>query len=119
MRAEKSKSFLAISQKVGFYWGVIKRRINSVNLPSIPSVEQVWVFRFINAAEAESAPVSNGHAYFRHSPWISSDVMMSLKYGLAPAGRGLIREKDDPVWKFPPYYVEDLKKTAIRLYSQP
>lgn len=73
----------------------------------------------INVTEAESAAAGNGHAYFRNSPWISSDVLMSLKYGLAPAERGLIREKNDPIWKFPPNYVEVLKKTAIRFYSQP
>jgi esterase/lipase superfamily enzyme len=50
----------------------------------------------------------NGHAYFRDSPWVSSDVLATLLYDLSPAERGLRRSGDSPVWRFPVDYVERL-----------
>ena len=46
----------------------------------------------------------NGHAYFRKSPWVSSDILMTLRHGLGPAERGLEQRDDSPVWRFPRDY---------------
>jgi len=69
--------------------------------------------RLINVTEAEGAASGNGHGYFRNSPWASSDILTSLRYGLGPAERGLIREGGSPVWTFPPDYVARLRKAII------
>lgn len=62
----------------------------------------------IDVSDAEGAATGKGHAYFRNSPWVSSDVLMTLVYGLAPEQRGLVLKPDMPVYEFPPDYVQRL-----------
>ncbi len=59
----------------------------------------------IDVAEADNFDDGNGHAYFRKSPWVSSDILMTLAYGLGPAERGLEQRGDSPVWRFPNDYL--------------
>jgi esterase/lipase superfamily enzyme len=59
----------------------------------------------INVEGAANYDAGNGHAYFRQSPWVSSDVLMTLRYGLDPAARGLEQPEGSPVWRFPQDYV--------------
>jgi len=63
----------------------------------------------IDVSEAEQAFAGNGHAYFRKSPWASSDILAALRFGLTPAQRGLSRPAGSPVWTFPPDYISRLK----------
>ena len=62
----------------------------------------------INVTDAEGAGTGNGHGYFRNSPWASSDVLMTLTYGLTPAQRGLTKQEDLPIYAFPPDYISRL-----------
>jgi esterase/lipase superfamily enzyme len=62
-------------------------------------------FALIDVADADHFDDGNGHAYFRTSPWVSSDILMTLRYGLAPAERGLEQRGDSPVWRFPHDYL--------------
>jgi esterase/lipase superfamily enzyme len=62
----------------------------------------------INVTNAEGADGDNGHGYFRHSPWVSSDILMTLLYGLTPIQRGLIDEEGLPVYTFPPDFINRL-----------
>jgi esterase/lipase superfamily enzyme len=59
----------------------------------------------INVEGAANYDAGNGHAYFRQSPWVSSDVLMTLRYGLRPAARGLEQHENSPIWRFPADYV--------------
>jgi len=79
----------------------------------------------INVSDAEGAKVGNGHGYFRSSPWASSDVLMTLYYGLKPKQRGLIEQEDMPVYSFPPDYItrlwdaiKDVDPEFARAYEQ-
>ena len=63
----------------------------------------------INVTEAEGSARGKGHAYFRKSPWASSDILMTLMYDLEPAERGLIRSPNHPIWTFPDDYIQRLK----------
>ena len=63
---------------------------------------------FINVSEAEGADSGNGHGYFRNSPMASSDVLMTLYFGLKPRQRGLVEQEDMPVYSFPTDYIERL-----------
>jgi len=54
----------------------------------------------IDATHAKDAAIGNGHGYFHNSPWVSSDILMTLKYGFLPKKRGLKRSKKLPVWSF-------------------
>ncbi|NIR32397.1 MAG: alpha/beta hydrolase [Gammaproteobacteria bacterium] len=63
----------------------------------------------VNVTEAEGAASGNGHAYFRSSPWASSDILVALMHDLSPAQRGLVRSEDAPTWTFPADYIERLR----------
>jgi esterase/lipase superfamily enzyme len=62
--------------------------------------------RVIDVSNAEGAVSGSGHGYLRESPWVSSDVVLSLRYDLAPEERGLVRAPGSPVWTFPDDYLE-------------
>jgi len=64
----------------------------------------------VDVTNAEGAATGNGHSYFRKSPWVSSDVLMTLKYDLPPGERGLVRHKTKPTWTFPEDYTSRLKQ---------
>ena len=65
---------------------------------------------FINVSDAAASDTGNGHAYFRQSPWVSSDVLMTLMYGLPPGQRGLVRSDTNPIWTFPDDYIARLRQ---------
>ncbi|MDJ0926563.1 MAG: alpha/beta hydrolase [Gammaproteobacteria bacterium] len=65
--------------------------------------------RVINVTEAEGSKSANGHGYFRASPWVSGDILMTLRYGLSPAERGLVMHPEVAAWEFPPDYLERLR----------
>ncbi|MGR8946517.1 MAG: alpha/beta hydrolase [Gammaproteobacteria bacterium] len=60
----------------------------------------------VDVGNAANFDAGNGHAYFRKSPWVSSDILMTLRYGLSPGERGLSRSDESPIWRFPEDYVE-------------
>ncbi len=68
----------------------------------------------INVTEASQATAGNGHGYFRQSPWASSDILITLAYGLSPMERGLVRGEDLPIWTFPTDYIERLRAAIIK-----
>lgn len=69
----------------------------------------------IDVTDAESATAGNGHAYFRQSPWISSDLLMTLMYDLGPDQRGLIQSEDVPIWTFPSDYIQSLRAALLQV----
>ena len=68
----------------------------------------------INVTDAEGADTENGHRYFRKSPWASSDILMTLRYDLLPADRGLVRRENNPIWTFPPDYIMRLRAAIVK-----
>lgn len=74
---------------------------------------------FIHVGDAEGSRDANGHAYFRKSPWVSSDILIQLRYGRGPERRGLTRGADDMVWRFPPDYVERLRALLLEVQPAP
>ncbi|KPK11092.1 MAG: hypothetical protein AMJ68_07080 [Acidithiobacillales bacterium SG8_45] len=101
-----------------------RRRLGQVFMPENMEpyvrnyLERTSELMLVDVTNAEEAAAGNGHAYFRKSPWVSSDVLMTLKYSLAPGERGLVRHKELPVWVFPDDYTERLRlqlKTKIGL----
>ncbi len=45
-----------------------------------------------------------GHSYFHDDPWVSTDVLLTLRYGLLPDARGLTRDPKASVFTFPKDY---------------
>jgi len=72
-------------------------------------------FMFIDVTDAEKSTTGNGHAYFRQSPWVSSDILSTLLYGLTPEERGLYRSAEWPIWQFPEDYISRLTQ---KLYER-
>ena len=72
-------------------------------------------FHLIDITDAEDSAAGNGHAYFRQSPWVSSDILTTLMYDLSPEKRGLKRTDEWPIWSFPPDYITNLSKKLITL----
>ena len=69
----------------------------------------------IDVTDAEDSATGNGHAYFRQSPWVSSDILTTLMYDLGPAKRGLQFTEEWPIWTFPPDYITNLADKLIKL----
>jgi len=59
----------------------------------------------VDVEDADHFDDGNGHAYFRSSPWVSSDVLLTLGYGLNPSERGLAQADNSPFWRFPTDYL--------------
>lgn len=71
----------------------------------------------VNVSKAERASTGKGHNYFRQSPWVSSDALMTLRFGLSPEDRGLVQEGDDAIWLFPENYIERLKASLFKKHA--
>lgn len=73
---------------------------------------------FVVVTEAENASQDNAHGYFRHSPWVSTDILLTLALGLPPDERCLYREPGDPRWHFPEDYREKASRLVERLTEE-
>jgi len=67
----------------------------------------------IDVSDVDKAGTGNGHAYFRKSPWVSSDILSTLLYDFSPAERGLTHSQEWPIWQFPPDYITRLTEKLI------
>lgn len=72
-------------------------------LASHPALE------IVDATDTPNSRLSYGHGYFLGSPWVSSDMILALTLKLSPEQRGLVRDKDGLVWRFP----KDYKATSL------
>ncbi len=68
----------------------------------------------IDVTEAEESAAGNGHAFFRKSPWASSDIFLASLSSLPAGKRGLVRDPDSAVWHFPPDYPERIARITNR-----
>jgi esterase/lipase superfamily enzyme len=105
-KALKFSQMVSKRQRLGQLWG---GGADGINPQARQAIER---FRdqitYINVSSAEGANTGNGHGYFRSSPWVSSDLLMTLRYGLTPLERGLTEQEDLPVYTFPPDYITRL-----------
>lgn len=102
-----------------FFYG--RRRIGQLELEHFQPEAAARLRRdsslvLVSVARALGADDGNGHGYFRRSPWVSADILMTLRYDLSPAARGLEMHPDAPVWRFPADYEGRLKASleAVR-----
>ena len=70
---------------------------------------------FINATGLEGVNEGVGHEYFRNSPWVSSDILVNLGFGVPPEKRGLVLDVNEIYWNFPDDYVERLSLALEQL----
>lgn len=84
--------------------------LNPEELRSLQGLESTMM---IDVAAAEDADAGNGHGYFIKSPWVSTDLLLALKFGEEPSARGLRLNADSAVWEFPDDYVRKIEGMAI------
>ena len=65
--------------------------------------------------DAAGATTDNGHAYFRKSPWASSDILMTLMFDLEPNERGLVQDSETLIWSFPADYIQRLRNALLTI----
>jgi len=70
-------------------------------------------FALIDVSDVDKAGTGNGHAYFRQSPWVSSDILSTLMYDLSPEERGLFHSQEWPIWQFPKDYITKLTAKLV------
>ena len=98
--------FLTRRERLGQLWGGKGGEIHPLARQAL--IDYRDQISFVNVSPAEGSDTGNGHGYFRSSPWASSDVLMSIAYGLSPLERGLVEQDDLPVYTFPPDYISRL-----------
>jgi esterase/lipase superfamily enzyme len=62
----------------------------------------------IDVTGAQGAQEGSGHAYFRKSPWVSSDILITMYENATPEQRKLT-QKEDGIWTFSPDYIQSIK----------
>jgi len=95
-------------------WIFNRDRLGQVDQASLDPIVVQYLHRtpqldLIDVSDVEGATKGNGHAYFRNSPWASSDILMALMYDLEPGERGLVNTPERPIWTFPDDYIKRLK----------
>ena len=98
--------FLTRRQRLGQMFGDVEGEMTRSGKQAMRDYQDR--ISFINVSDAEGSQTGNGHGYFRSSPWASSDVLMTIYYGLRPKQRGLVEQADIPVYEFPPDYIKRL-----------
>lgn len=71
---------------------------------------QLDKLEIIDVTGAEESALGNGHAFFRTSPWASSDIFLSLLTPLGASERGLVRSSGKAIWTFPQDYPQRLSE---------
>lgn len=72
---------------------------------------------FVDVTEAMDAAGRGdifAHGYWYLNPWVSGDIFMTVRYGLSPSERGLVRGEDDAFWNFPDDYDVRVREIYLR-----
>jgi esterase/lipase superfamily enzyme len=68
----------------------------------------------VSVADAPGFDHGNGHSYFRDSPWVSTDLLATLRHSLRPAERGLVQDSATGIWSFPADYLVKVEAAIFR-----
>jgi esterase/lipase superfamily enzyme len=108
-----SRSFMSGTQRLGVPGEVSEREAEEIRS------EAVSGFVDVGLAQDRAGRGLWGHSFWVDNPWVSSDLILTLRYGLAPAERGLVREDDELMWRFPEDYPERLSTVVDGLRPKP
>jgi esterase/lipase superfamily enzyme len=103
-------------------WVFGRQRLGQIVTASLSEVATEYLqqnekLAVINATDTPGATTGNGHAYFRKSPWTSSDILVTLTFGLKPGERGLEQTGNQPIWTFPEDYIQRLREVLAGMGS--
>lgn len=89
--------------------GYPDRHLNDADIENLRDARGA---HFVDPAQAKKSGGGGdffGHAYWYANPWVSTDALLFLVFGLDPAERGLVRSEDGTRWLFPEDYPERLR----------
>lgn len=92
-----------------------KDAIRLKNLPQIDRLEFVNVTRVPGAQEMGGI---GGHGYWYANDWVSTDILISMRYQLPAERRGLVPHPRYRAWQFPREYPERLGAANYRLLPE-
>jgi len=90
----------------------------TINAPMLEYLRNEPRLEVIDVSRADRTTTRGGHFYFLDSPWVSSDVLMTLYSGVEPAQRGLVPHETLPLWTFPDDYVSRLRRQMLEQSGQ-
>lgn len=94
------------------------RELAQSDLKSLRNAEGAY---FIDSNQALESAGSDwfGHAYWYQNPWVSTDAMLFMLFGLPPEKRGLVRAESGSYWVFPKDYPQRLRGVIEALREPP
>jgi esterase/lipase superfamily enzyme len=101
-------------QRVGLYTGDMTDEEVTRILDPVPRVEIIDVSAF----KEERGFDITGHHYWYENPWISTDVLINIRLGLAPADRGLTATGKPRRWGFKSDYPERIGEVLDKVGAQ-
>ena len=105
-------SFLFKEHRIG---QLSEKRVLDNNIIELFNEKNIGI---IDVSDAPKVTAAHGHSYFRSSPWVSSDVISALRFGLRPSQRSLSRQKGQASWQFPLSYAQDIEKLPLKELHQ-
>jgi len=84
-------------------------QLPELTLKYLREIDQLEV---IDVSDAQLVASGNGHDYFLNSPWVSSDILLTLLTDMPPNQRGLVLGDDGYSWQFPADYADRLARLA-------
>lgn len=78
-------------------------------------------FQAVNVTDVRGAHEMGGmrgHGYWYANDWISTDVLISLRYPIPPQRRCLIPDRGTTVWKLPENYVDCVAERLIKAFPE-
>jgi esterase/lipase superfamily enzyme len=101
-------------QRVGLDVGAMTDEEVTRILDPLPRVEIIDVSAF---KEARGFDIT-GHHYWYENPWVSTDVLVNIRLGLAPADRALTATGRAGRWGFKPDYPERIGEALDKVGAQ-
>lgn len=89
--------------------------IEDIPSKALSYIKNSGKLEFIDVSGLEGIKEGVGHAYFRSSPWVSSDILVNLALGVPPDKRGLILQENQVYWSFPEDYIQRLSLALEQL----
>jgi esterase/lipase superfamily enzyme len=101
-------------QRAGLDLGIMTDKEVARVLDPLPRVEIIDVSSF----KDERGFDITGHHYWFENPWVSTDVLVNIRLGLAPADRGLTATGRTARWGFKPDYPERIGEALDKVDAQ-
>jgi esterase/lipase superfamily enzyme len=114
---------IGLSLSTGFTTGSprLGKAITKLSAEDRAALKEATTFGFIDVTGAQNKAGRGdvfAHSYWYDNPWVSSDVLMQLYFGVEPQDRGLVRPEGSGVWEFPDDYPQRVREAVAELAEQ-